>query len=1552
MNWRDAAARLRTLPKGLLAQNLTGLTDASTDQDVIKALLVRVPDLADSIDVSDIDAPSQASLDSKASFWKTAHQAVDETFSFPINEALRRTGAMDTEDTLGEAAARKVGGGVPGAAANIATRVLTDPTSFVPNPTTVSKTLGALIAAGKGLQVYQVMKVGQEKGFTSPDFFAAVAGAATAHGVAQVAGRVPGAVRGDMAKKPEVLTGYKETSPGAFVSESGNVRIQARPGTMRAEPSKTVTPPIAPSVVEPSPLDSSGLANVTAGLPVAPVSRPQDIEALRQAEAFNRLYGPTSAEAPKDPAAEIARVLEAVKRQVGEPVHVEPEAVVKAARLEDETGLDELAPVVPEPVAPPAAPATPKKKPYKAEAHLDDDTRAIIDSDAQSLVKSLSGVPLANMEPIPIGRYAMGGPFYKWDLLKELGHGEAEVKSWPKYLRDLMRDGGRNDPLHPNLRSPEVEVLSPFDVRAEAAQDDGWIDSWRDFPQAIMEGRLHPDPSHHSRTGGKVDEAGLEALGVLDELVQRTGMKPMNILSALKGKRESPAKIKVREALMAMDPNGLQGYVANQKRGAELERAEVLPEIVAPATVQEAAPFALPRDLAGAKPRYKTLQLDFEDDIDKALYILAQKNPSKHDARYLKAVVEQTGMTEAEARRAGADVRSRIRVIADAASGEETVRVPREDIEALEREGIQNYSRKPTGKKSRLPIEEQMARLDAKPKFRDGTDKSLAAEKLDNSANVREIQALIKLHGGANTPAFKAALAERAAQNRPTVPPRASESDPSDGLDPAEPIPPARPAEPESAPVRLAPYDAPEFHFEGTGDPKVGRIKKWLQKAGSAMGTEVSRLHSLAMNKTADKIDHFGNAIDYSIIDDSTKFQALKATKAELAQAAALVELSAPPMGTQKQQARIREIAKEVQSILNRTHQIATERDPAGAAPWEPNYWPRSGVREGAEPPVYGTDNLQRPLDVVGQSKAPSLTKERVINMDDIDAESFSRPITDPDELLATIVRRARNAGALEAGATMERTPENYPRTWKAILDSEMAAASRGLGEDADGVPKELSEAATLKAQEAAKEKFESLQLPDLFEAAATDRPKATWEQLVQNEDLVKASKAVIRGIDAMDPTARTFTNATGAVSSALQLGYAPALNLLGLQNVYPIAKDALKNKGHGELVASTIAAWRTAKAGLLGGRALAEDMAAAVGRPFGGGLSRPQREFGRSGSTWNLARRAVAVTDRAARTGSADALEDLIPYMRPESLKFIDRTKPMTDPKNIKIARREIAALTQGSGNSANKIRPTGNAAIDTVREMGLQYTGPAARLFEKATPRALAAPIGTAMAAVLYGELANNFRAVQRGTGLNAGAPETEDQKKGRTFDPKHPIDSGAATFKMVVSGDRSPHLGVRIIQDLIPSIPGAQGLLSNAAFNVSRGGPAAQTVGSFFPAVGALNQTTKAVSLAFETGDLRPVLAIVNAPGLGNEWLKVVALEAARRETKAKGKAKQEVGLGQVPQNSGWAFKIDQMAKGQVTFEEVLKDLVTNEQIGIEGPSNRHRAKLNAAEAKRDR
>jgi hypothetical protein len=97
---------------------------------------------------------------------------------------------------------------------------------------------------------------------------------------------------------------------------------------------------------------------------------------------------------------------------------------------------------------------------------------------------------------------------------------------------------------------------------------------------------------------------------------------------------------------------------------------------------QQQAPAApaLPRHLAGAKPRYasgeKQFELTFQNDVDRAAYITAQKTPSKRDADYLAFAMDATGLSEEEVRAHGAKVRASIKAQAKGADPGTVLNVP------------------------------------------------------------------------------------------------------------------------------------------------------------------------------------------------------------------------------------------------------------------------------------------------------------------------------------------------------------------------------------------------------------------------------------------------------------------------------------------------------------------------------------------------------------------------------------------------------------------------------------------------------------------------------------------------------------------------------------------------------------------------------------------------------------------------------------------------------------------------------------------------------------
>ena len=106
------------------------------------------------------------------------------------------------------------------------------------------------------------------------------------------------------------------------------------------------------------------------------------------------------------------------------------------------------------------------------------------------------------------------------------------------------------------------------------------------------------------------------------------------------------------------------------------------PKVEAPAPVQPTTQ-KLPRNLAGAKPRYgfgsKQFGLTFANDIDRALYIIAQATKSAKDAEYLDFVMKATGLNEAQARAAGRAIRASIKEQAKT-SDADTLEVAQSDV--------------------------------------------------------------------------------------------------------------------------------------------------------------------------------------------------------------------------------------------------------------------------------------------------------------------------------------------------------------------------------------------------------------------------------------------------------------------------------------------------------------------------------------------------------------------------------------------------------------------------------------------------------------------------------------------------------------------------------------------------------------------------------------------------------------------------------------------------------------------------------------------------------
>ncbi len=116
------------------------------------------------------------------------------------------------------------------------------------------------------------------------------------------------------------------------------------------------------------------------------------------------------------------------------------------------------------------------------------------------------------------------------------------------------------------------------------------------------------------------------------------------------------------------------------KEGIDRKAMPVTPEV----TPQEQAPptlieYKLPKDLSGAKPKFgyrnTNNEVNFESDVDRALFIVSQKKKSARDADYRKWLKDQVKLTDAEIDSYSTDVRQRIKEQAATANG--TINIPK-----------------------------------------------------------------------------------------------------------------------------------------------------------------------------------------------------------------------------------------------------------------------------------------------------------------------------------------------------------------------------------------------------------------------------------------------------------------------------------------------------------------------------------------------------------------------------------------------------------------------------------------------------------------------------------------------------------------------------------------------------------------------------------------------------------------------------------------------------------------------------------------------------------
>ena len=167
-----------------------------------------------------------------------------------------------------------------------------------------------------------------------------------------------------------------------------------------------------------------------------------------------------------------------------------------------------------------------------------------------------------------------------------------------------------------------------------------------------------------------------EVMGQLDQTIgatankRRTGEPLSEGEAALDAKLTEDIKSREVESVDPVKPQIRKGL--SQKDRSRLDQVddELQSTIKEDHTAKSVTPeHSLPSGLARAKPRYgyrgDNYELGFANDVDRALYIVAGKRPSKKDAdylRFLKTVFK--GKNTAALRKMGADVREQIKGIA------------------------------------------------------------------------------------------------------------------------------------------------------------------------------------------------------------------------------------------------------------------------------------------------------------------------------------------------------------------------------------------------------------------------------------------------------------------------------------------------------------------------------------------------------------------------------------------------------------------------------------------------------------------------------------------------------------------------------------------------------------------------------------------------------------------------------------------------------------------------------------------------------------------------
>jgi hypothetical protein len=239
-------------------------------------------------------------------------------------------------------------------------------------------------------------------------------------------------------------------------------------------------------------------------------------------------------------------------------------------------------------------------------------------------------------------------------------------------IRRQLIEAGENTPLAPKVSEEVVEPMPPTLKRGEKEAEIVKL--------AARKGEARP-PSTPLPVGpdfGDIDVSGDRAdVGLLKTLDNeaRIAAEFDAIDKALAADKLEAERAAMGYDLMTFEEKKAHGIIDGLGEAVTKQGFDPLEGIIS----NPAERFAMPKDLAKSSPRFGMAKLVFQDDLDRAAYMLRNKAKKSKGEDRLIAALEEQGYDIAEVRRLGDDIKTQIQDGIQEATGSR--RAPQESME-------------------------------------------------------------------------------------------------------------------------------------------------------------------------------------------------------------------------------------------------------------------------------------------------------------------------------------------------------------------------------------------------------------------------------------------------------------------------------------------------------------------------------------------------------------------------------------------------------------------------------------------------------------------------------------------------------------------------------------------------------------------------------------------------------------------------------------------------------------------------------------------------------